>query len=321
MSSQELAKAGFFYFNDLDRVQCIFCLGIVQAWQPRDDAMGEHRRLFPTCAFVMGLPCGNIPVVHPRDDLSAVRRYTPSTLLALPISENIKESKLTANGTIRTNLQVYSISNTHRSQFAYYHHRRSTFAYWPHGIGLSTMRMAAAGFFYTSVSDQVACYSCNLHLRGWDVEHNPFDEHNSWSPRCEFLANLTNLKVDEELERRRFLDAEREARDEASTSSAALLRDEQRSPLTMGATGTTSDSRDQRDEDFCRKKVLKSLEAMKDSDDEEKEDVDCKICFSKQRAVVFLPCGHFVCCSKCGLKVTKCPMCRMAIMSIIHVFM
>jgi hypothetical protein len=177
------------------------------------------------------------------------------------------------------------------------------------------MKMAAAGFFYTGVSDQVVCYSCDLHLCGWDVEHNPFDEHNSWSPRCEFLANLTNLKVDEELERRRCLDAER---NEASSSSAAL-RDEHSSPSTMGATGTTADTR----EDICRKKVKKCLEAMIDSDDEyeeDKDEADCKICFSKQRAVVFLPCGHYVCCSNCGLKLTKCPMCRMAIMSIIHVF-
>lgn len=316
MTPGELAKAGFFYFNDLDRVQCTFCLGIVQAWQAMDNALGEHRRLFPTCAFVMGLPCGNIPIAQPRGDLSADRRYVPATMLALPITAaNIKESKLSAHGTTRTNLRVYSISNTHRSSLVYYQYRRDTFSYWPQGIGVSTMKLAAAGFFYTNVADQVACYSCELHLRGWDVEHSAFEEHYKWSPHCEFLASLTNLKIDEELERQKYLRSAEHSHNDTSTSSAVSVD----SHLSRG--GSTASATSDQEYDRSKKRVLKDLQSMQDSDDEGKEDTECKICFNKQRAVVFLPCGHFVCCSKCGLKITKCPICRVAIMSIVHVFM
>jgi hypothetical protein len=62
VSVQDMARAGFFYFNQGDAVQCAFCLGIVNQWQPMDGAMGEHRRLFPRCPFVMGLPVGNVPM-------------------------------------------------------------------------------------------------------------------------------------------------------------------------------------------------------------------------------------------------------------------
>jgi len=57
-----LAKAGFFYFNDRDKVQCAFCLGIIGQWEPTDDPFVEHRRHFPRCPFVLGLPVGNVPI-------------------------------------------------------------------------------------------------------------------------------------------------------------------------------------------------------------------------------------------------------------------
>jgi hypothetical protein len=56
-----LAKAGFFYFNDADKVQCAFCLGIVGGWEPTDDAFAEHKKHFPRCPFILGLPVGNLP--------------------------------------------------------------------------------------------------------------------------------------------------------------------------------------------------------------------------------------------------------------------
>jgi hypothetical protein len=59
ISPNILAKAGFFYFNDSDKVQCAFCLGVVGEWEPTDDAFVEHRKHFPRCHFILGLPVGN----------------------------------------------------------------------------------------------------------------------------------------------------------------------------------------------------------------------------------------------------------------------
>jgi hypothetical protein len=59
---EELARAGFFYFNTTDRVQCAFCLGIVGHWEAGDLPMVEHRRHFPRCPFLRGLPVGNVPL-------------------------------------------------------------------------------------------------------------------------------------------------------------------------------------------------------------------------------------------------------------------
>ena len=39
----------------------------------------------------------------------------------------------------------------------------------------------------------------------------------------------------------------------------------------------------------------------------------CVVCHELAREVAFDPCGHFVCCSECGLRVSTCPLCRGAI--------
>lgn len=57
-----LAKAGFYFFNQEKTVQCVFCLGIIWDWDPTHDPFVEHKRHFPTCPFVLGLPVGNVPI-------------------------------------------------------------------------------------------------------------------------------------------------------------------------------------------------------------------------------------------------------------------
>lgn len=43
------------------------------------------------------------------------------------------------------------------------------------------------------------------------------------------------------------------------------------------------------------------------------EDVDlwlCKVCFTDEVTIVFLPCGHLVCCTSCGNRIVNCCICR-----------
>jgi hypothetical protein len=72
ISTNEFAKAGFIYFNDADRVQCVFCLGIVEGWVNGDDPMTKHRLCYPQCPFVSGLPVGNMPILPPGFDFQGL---------------------------------------------------------------------------------------------------------------------------------------------------------------------------------------------------------------------------------------------------------
>ncbi|XP_075054892.1 baculoviral IAP repeat-containing protein 2 [Mixophyes fleayi] len=52
LTSSELAKAGFYYIGPGDKVACFACDGKLNNWEPKDNAMSEHRRHFPNCPFV-----------------------------------------------------------------------------------------------------------------------------------------------------------------------------------------------------------------------------------------------------------------------------
>lgn len=52
LTPAELARAGFYYLGPGDRVACFACGGTLSNWEPKDDAMSEHRRHFPNCPFL-----------------------------------------------------------------------------------------------------------------------------------------------------------------------------------------------------------------------------------------------------------------------------
>lgn len=41
-----------------------------------------------------------------------------------------------------------------------------------------------------------------------------------------------------------------------------------------------------------------------------KEERTCKICMAALCIIIFLPCGHLVCCGECAVVLTNCPICR-----------
>eukprot|EP00831_Metopus_contortus_P003515 TRINITY_DN11300_c0_g1_i1.p1 TRINITY_DN11300_c0_g1~~TRINITY_DN11300_c0_g1_i1.p1 ORF type:complete len:148 (-),score=30.05 TRINITY_DN11300_c0_g1_i1:170-613(-) len=45
------------------------------------------------------------------------------------------------------------------------------------------------------------------------------------------------------------------------------------------------------------------------------QSVECKICFDDKVDMLFMPCKHACCCSKCGKTLQICPICRQEIVS------
>jgi len=53
-----------------------------------------------------------------------------------------------------------------------------------------------------------------------------------------------------------------------------------------------------------------------------KDEIRCVICLDKVRTILFQPCNHLVCCTKCSKIVnSKCPICRKEITSSLRVYM
>jgi hypothetical protein len=47
---------------------------------------------------------------------------------------------------------------------------------------------------------------------------------------------------------------------------------------------------------------------------------ECKICMDAWMDHVFLPCGHFLCCSSCALSMRACPVCNAGVDSTVPVY-
>ena len=52
-----------------------------------------------------------------------------------------------------------------------------------------------------------------------------------------------------------------------------------------------------------------------------KEQRLCKICMDKDIGVVFLPCGHLICCVQCAPSLKDCPLCRQQIQGTVKTYM
>ncbi|XP_061230397.1 inhibitor of apoptosis protein-like [Neopsephotus bourkii] len=55
ISPADLAKAGLYYLGTADKVACFSCGGQLSNWEPKDNAVSEHRRHFPNCHFLESL--------------------------------------------------------------------------------------------------------------------------------------------------------------------------------------------------------------------------------------------------------------------------
>ncbi|RWS21961.1 Baculoviral IAP repeat-containing protein 7-A-like protein [Leptotrombidium deliense] len=62
INPEYLTKAGFFYLNYEDRVQCAFCNGIIEMWKHGDVPEIEHMQSYPCCEFMIGFNVGNKPI-------------------------------------------------------------------------------------------------------------------------------------------------------------------------------------------------------------------------------------------------------------------
>ena len=47
----------------------------------------------------------------------------------------------------------------------------------------------------------------------------------------------------------------------------------------------------------------------------------CKICMDNEIGVVFLPCGHLICCVQCAPSLKDCPLCRTNIQGTVKTYM
>lgn len=146
-----MAKAGFYYYNQSDRVSCAWCHGVIAEWEEGDNPFTEHEKFFPQCPRV-------------------------------GLGPNIEIAGVDIEG-----IGIQQIRTPQRERFSTLDARIRTFAKWPAHEIQPAERLATAGFYYNDKDDHVRCFHCNGGLRQWQKEDDPWFEHAKWFPKCQFV--------------------------------------------------------------------------------------------------------------------------------------
>ncbi|XP_067951498.1 E3 ubiquitin-protein ligase XIAP-like [Watersipora subatra] len=179
-ASNALDAGSLWEADNSDRVQCVFCRGIIHQWEEGDNPMTEHAKLFPFCKFPKGLECGNQDY---RSDVLGAEELKNITFLCVQEMEKNRDGSVTTNSIalgINTNNAVIMRYSTIDS-------RINTFDRWPASNALAAGSLWEAGFYYTGFGDQVRCSFCAGELQNWAVGDDPWQEHARWFPDCPFL--------------------------------------------------------------------------------------------------------------------------------------
>ncbi|XP_076466818.1 baculoviral IAP repeat-containing protein 7-like [Babylonia areolata] len=181
-----LAKAGFYYLGQGDRVRCAFCTGTLKNWQHGDDPAVEHRKHFRNCRFIKGEDVGNVPLQQQQQRPSGAEAAHPS-------SAHTEHTVKTAQGGQHQGSEAGSGSaaavmlNPRNPDFQTVSSRELTFVGWAPDAVVRPQALVDAGFFFTGDGDGVRCFCCDGALRSWEPGDDPWVEHAHWFPRCPYL--------------------------------------------------------------------------------------------------------------------------------------
>ncbi|NXY49030.1 XIAP ligase, partial [Ceuthmochares aereus] len=187
VSVSALARAGFVYTGESDKVKCFSCHTTIEGWVPGDSAVERHKQLSPDCKFITESTFleNNI---HPLAQNYRHRTENGSSNSALPCTLD-DSSDVEADYLLRTR-QVVDMSDTlypKTPAMCREETRLKSFQDWPPDSQLTPKELANAGFYYTGVGDQVACFCCGGKLKKWEPSDRAWSEHKRHFPKCFFV--------------------------------------------------------------------------------------------------------------------------------------
>ncbi|GLV43985.1 Death-associated inhibitor of apoptosis 1 [Carabus blaptoides fortunei] len=290
MDPKDLAKAGFYSTHYEDAVRCAFCNVEICRWEEGDDPMADHQRWANNCPFVRGMNVGNIPM-DPNDKVELpCRGQDTCGRYGIQVRPNSVPERSEQN----IDLNAYGITPNRSPAYPNYatlEARLRTFKEWPLSIKQKPDELAGAGFFYTGKGDQTMCFSCGGGLKDWLEADDPWEQHARWFTKCSFVLMGAELRTQE------------------SSSSAAA----ESSATTSSRKSSTASS--------ASVPATATLASNANSSKKVDDGRVCKICYTEELGVVFLPCGHIVACVKCAPSLSTCAVCRQPFTATVRAFL
>ncbi|NXN07392.1 XIAP ligase, partial [Indicator maculatus] len=214
VSASALAQAGFVYTGEGDKVKCFNCHTTIEGWLPGDSAVERHRNLSPNCKFITESTFleNNI---HSLAQNYQHRTENGSSNSSLPCTLD-DSSDVEADYLLRTRQVVDMSDNLYPKNptMCSEETRLNSFHNWPLNSQLTPKELANAGFYYTGVGDEVACFCCGGKLKQWEPDDRAWSEHKRHFPKCLFVlgrdvGNVPSESIPAELGRGGLNNAQR----------------------------------------------------------------------------------------------------------------
>ncbi|XP_058067321.1 death-associated inhibitor of apoptosis 2 [Anopheles bellator] len=151
MQPTALAKAGFYYTQRSDEVECPWCFVVIGRWEVGDDPFTEHARFFPSCQKV------------------------------------IANALVSSDPPPDPSIGIQPVQLPHNPRYSSLDARIRSFENWNHEDIQRGTGLAEAGFYYLGEADEVRCFHCDGGLRLWLPTDDPWFEHARCFADCQFL--------------------------------------------------------------------------------------------------------------------------------------
>uniref|UniRef100_A0A803J5V6 RING-type E3 ubiquitin transferase n=1 Tax=Xenopus tropicalis TaxID=8364 RepID=A0A803J5V6_XENTR len=184
VSAPALARAGFYYTGDGDRVKCFSCLAMVEGWQHGDTAIGKHRKISPNCKFINGFNNLRSDCIQTQVPIMQNGFQNSAEDLAERSSSEIMADYLLRTGRV---VDMSTPKYPRHMEMCSEEARLQTFQNWPAYSPLTPKELANAGLFYTGINDQVKCFCCGGKLMNWEPSDKAWTEHKKHFPECYFV--------------------------------------------------------------------------------------------------------------------------------------
>ncbi|XP_056143558.1 E3 ubiquitin-protein ligase XIAP [Lampris incognitus] len=172
LSAERLARAGFYFTGQADRVRCFSCRKTVENWCRGDTPVERHKEVSPSCKFLSCAHRGN---------------FNPGTVATLTNGSSYNEEAEEMEFRLRTGEVVdestYPMAHHMRNEYT----RLQTFASWPSNAPVRPRDLAQAGLYYLGENDGVQCFCCGGMLGGWEEGDTAWGEHSRHYPHCFFI--------------------------------------------------------------------------------------------------------------------------------------
>lgn len=323
---RELSDAGFYYIGLSDQVKCFYCDGGLRNWQPEDDPWVEHARWFSKCAFVRLVKgeeyIRSCVVAKPPDSSEEMyceqpeqREVTENEVRAVMSEAIVRQVLSMGIDASRVKMAVKRQLENYGSNFDTPEHLITA--------AFSVQREQERRVINENNNPSGALLGTSEERRGgrdevnsqWEGLRQQHQQH-----------SLHQNDDDDEEEESMELETPRPSvsrptpaaatASSTTTSSTEMCKSPPAPPAAAAARAEPVVAEPIRPEP-----TKEDAETLERENARLKEARTCKVCMDNEIGVVFLPCGHLICCVNCAPSLKDCPMCRTSIQGTVRTFL